>query len=111
MGYLLYKGISEIAFDKIILTKDQFKFFKRLLNGESIMLPVELANIFVDYGLAKSTRIDDNTYKVSITEIGKNYSEYLHKEEQLKLYSNIKEWISIAVSIIALIVSFIALTK
>jgi len=108
---LLYKSISKTDFEKIILTKEQFQIFNRLLVGENIMLSEELTDIFVDYGLATGKRIDDNTFKLTITEIGKNYNEYLKMDKQLKLYSNIKEWIAIGISIIALIVSIIALSK
>lgn len=108
---MIYNSISKINFENIILTKEQLQIFKRLLNGETVILSEELTDIFVDYSLAECKRIDDDTFTLSITEIGKNYNEYLKKEEQLRLYANIKEWIAIGISIIALIVSIIALAK
>ena len=101
------------VFDKIFLTERDVSLLEDSKNGEVIYS--KSADYLLEMGLMEHYRLTENKNAFVITPIGLRYVKYLNdlkqKEKNKQKIISIRYWITNAISILALIVSIIALIK
>lgn len=102
-----YKSITDYDCEKVRLSKEHKKYLDALIINQTLILPRSIATVLTEYGLARVISSDNTTIELKITEFGKVYKEYQKDKIKDYILSGIKEWITIAVSVTALIISIL----